>query len=120
MSDILDQGGLIFTSTAVLVISWKLLGHSILGLSFSFYVPLLVLAGAYVPGGGILAISGLAGRIAGGFGIAFQRDYAPTLTCVQSAAAWTAANLPLLLVAWFLPRFTAAAGGFAYLYFAVS
>ena len=114
MSDILDQGGLIFTSTAVLVISW-LLGHSIPGLSFSFYVPLLVLAGAYVPG--ILAISGLAGRIAGGFGIAFQRDYAPTLTC--AAAAWTAANLPLLLVAWFLPRFIVAAGGFAYLYFAV-
>jgi len=114
MSGILDQGSLIFTTTAVLVISW-LLGHSIPGLSFSFYVPLLVLAGAYVPG--ILVISGLAGRITGGFGSAFQRDYAPVLTC--AAAAWTAANLPLLLVAWFLPRFFVAAAGFAYLYFAV-
>lgn len=114
MSDILDQGSLIFTSTAVLVISW-MLGHSIPGLSISFYVPLLILAGAYVPG--ILAISSLASRIAGGFGSAFQRDYAPTLTC--AAAAWTAANLPLLFVAWFLPRFIVAAGGFAYVYFAV-
>jgi tetratricopeptide (TPR) repeat protein len=114
MSDILDRGSLIFTSTAVLAISW-LLGHSIPGLSFSFYVPLLVLAGAYVPG--ILAISGLASRIAGGFGSAFQRDYAPALTC--AAAAWTAANLPLLLVAWFLPRLIVAASGLAYLYFAV-
>ena len=114
MSDILDQGSLIFTSTAVLIISW-LLGHSIHSLPFSFYLPLLVLAGAYVPG--ILAISGLAGRIAGGFGSAFQRDYAPTLTC--AAAAWTAANLPLLLVAWFLPRLIVAASGIACLYFAV-
>ena len=68
---------------------------------------------AYVPG--ILAISGLVGRVAGGFGIAFQRDYAPLLTC--AAAAWTAANLPLLAVAWFLPQFLAAAAGLAYLYF---
>jgi tetratricopeptide (TPR) repeat protein len=114
MSDILDRGSLIFTSTAVLAISW-MLGHSIRGFSLSFFVPLLVLAGVYVPG--ILAISGLAGRITGGFGSAFQRDYAPTLTC--AAAAWTAANLPLLAVAWFLPRFFVAAGGLAYLYFAV-
>jgi tetratricopeptide (TPR) repeat protein len=90
------------------------LGHSLPGLSISFYVPLLVLAGAYVPG--ILLISGLVGRVAGGFGSAFQRDYAPLLTC--AAAAWTAANLPLFTVAWFLPRFIVGASGLAYLYFA--
>lgn len=112
MSDILDQGSLIFASVAVLAVSF-LLGRSIIGLSF--YVPLLILAVAYVPG--ILAIVGLAGRLAGGFGSSFQRDYAPVLTC--TAAAWTAANLPLLLVVWFLPQFFAIAGGIAYLYFAV-
>jgi tetratricopeptide (TPR) repeat protein len=112
MSDILDQGSLIFASAAVLAVSF-VLGRSILGLSF--YVPLLVLAVAYVPG--ILVITGLAGRLAGGFGSSFQRDYAPLLTC--AAAAWTAANLPLLLVVWFLPQFFAVAGGIAYLYFAV-
>ena len=47
----------------------------------------------------------------------FQRDYAPLLTC--TAAAWSAANLPLLAVAWFLPRFFVAASGLAYLYFVV-
>jgi tetratricopeptide (TPR) repeat protein len=114
MSDILDRGSLIFTSAAVLAISW-VLGHSIRGLSFSFYVPLLVLAGAYVPG--VLAISALIGRLTGGVGIAFQRDYAPALTC--AAAAWTAANLPLVAVAWFVPRLFVAATGLAYLYFAV-
>ena len=114
MSDILDRGSLIFTSTAVLVISW-VLGHSIRGLSISFYVPLLILAGAYVPG--ILAISALVGRLSGGFGSSFQRDYSPALTC--AAAAWTAANLPLVAVAWFLPQLFLAAGGLAYLYFAV-
>jgi tetratricopeptide (TPR) repeat protein len=113
MSDILDQASLIFASAAVLAVS-LVLGRSIPGFSLPFYFPLLVLAVAYVPG--ILAISSLAGRIAGGFGSAFQRDYAPILTC--AAAAWTAANLPLLAVAWFLPQFLAIASGFAYFYFA--
>jgi tetratricopeptide (TPR) repeat protein len=112
MSDILDQSSLIFASAAVLAVSF-VLGRSILGLSF--YLPLLILAVAYVPG--ILAITGLAGRAAGGFGSSFRRDYAPLLTCV--AAAWTAANLPLLLVVWFLPQFFAVAAGIVYFYFAV-
>jgi tetratricopeptide (TPR) repeat protein len=114
MSDILDRGSLFFASAAVLAVS-LVLGHSIPGLSFSFYIPLLVLAVAYVPG--LMAISGLVGRVAGGFGSSFQRDYSPMLTC--TAAAWTAANLPLLPIAWFLPQFFAAASGLAYLYFAV-
>lgn len=114
MSDILDRGSLFFAGAAMLAVSLAL-GHSITGISISFYVPLLVLAGAYVPG--VLAISGLIGRVAGGSGSALQRDYAPLLTC--AASAWTAANLPLLAVAWFVPRYVAAAGGLAYLYFAV-
>lgn len=114
MSDILDRASLLFATVAVLVVSF-LLGHSIRGLSISFYVPLLVLAGVYVPG--MLAISGVAGRLGSGSGSSFQRDYAPLLTC--AAAAWAAANLPLLAVVWFLPQFFAAASGLAYLYFAV-
>ncbi len=114
MSDILDQGSLIFVSASVLVVS-LILGHSIPGLSISFYAPLLVLAAAYVPG--VLAIAGLAGRVAGSFGSSFQRDYAPLLTC--TAAAWTAANLPLIAIAWLVPQLFIAASGLAYLYFAV-
>lgn len=114
MSDILDQGSLLFASVAALVVSW-MLAHSIRGLPISFYTPLLILAAVYVPG--ILLISSLVGRIAGGFGSGFRRDYAPLLTCV--AAAWTAANFPLLIVAWIRPELFLAASGFAYLYFAV-
>jgi len=114
MGDILDRGSLVFASMAVLALS-LLLGHSIRGLSFSFYAPLFVLAAIYVPG--TVAIGGIAGRVAGGFGASFQRDYAPLLTC--AAAAWTAANLPLLLVAWFLPKLFLGAIGLAYLYFAL-
>jgi tetratricopeptide (TPR) repeat protein len=114
MSDILDQGSLIFNSAAVLVVSF-LLGRLIPGLGISFYAPLLVLAVAYVPG--VLAITGLAGRITGRFGSGFQRDYAPLLTC--AAAAWTAANLPLLALGWLQPRLFVTATAPAYLYFAV-
>lgn len=112
MSDLLDQGSLVFAGASVLVVS-LLLGHFIRGISF--YVPLLVIAVAYVPG--IVAISGLAGRVAGGFGSSFQRDYAPLLTC--AAAAWTAANLPLVAVAWVAPQHFVFASGLAYAYFAV-
>jgi tetratricopeptide (TPR) repeat protein len=108
MSDILDRGSLFVFSVAVLAVSW-VLGHRFPGLSFSFYSPLLILAIAYVPG--IVLISGLVGRVT------FQSDYAPLLTC--TAAAWLAANLPLLAIAWFLPQFFLVASGFAYLYFAV-
>ena len=114
MSDILDQGSLLFASVAVLIVSW-VLAHSVRGLSFSFYAPLFILAAVYVPG--ILTITSLIGRVAGGFGSGFRRDYAPLLTC--TAAAWAAANIPLLAVGWFRPQLFVAASGFAYLYFAV-
>jgi tetratricopeptide (TPR) repeat protein len=112
MSDVLDRGSLAFASLAVLAVS-LILGRALAGLSF--YLPLLILAVFYVPG--VLGISALAGRITGSLRIGFQRDYVPMLTCV--ASAWTAANLPLLPVAWFLPRLFVAASGVAYLYFAV-
>jgi tetratricopeptide (TPR) repeat protein len=114
MSDVLDRGSLLFSSLAVLIVSF-LLGHSTRALSFSFYAPLLVLAVFYVPG--ILLIGALVGRVAGGFGVEFRRDYAPMLTCV--AAAWSATNAPLLAVAWLRPQLVDAATGVVYLYFAV-
>ncbi len=109
MSDILDRGSLLFVSIVVLIVSWAL-GHALPGLPISFYVPLLVLAAVYVPG--IVVLSGMTGG-----GIAFQRDYAPMLTC--TAAAWIAASLPLLVIAWFAPRLFVAASGVAVLYFLV-
>ncbi len=114
MSDILDRGSLLFSSIAVLVISFAL-GHSLGGLVFSFYVPLFVLAVIYTPG--LLLIGGWVGRASGSFRSAFQRDYAPLLTC--TASAWTAANLPLPFIVWFQPRLLVAATGLAYLYFAI-
>jgi tetratricopeptide (TPR) repeat protein len=112
MSDVLDRGSLLFASVAVLIVS-LVLGRLLPGLSF--YLPLLILAVAYVPG--VLAISALVGRVTGGFRISFQRDYVPLLTC--AASAWVAAILPLLLVAWFLPPLFAVASGAAFLYFLV-
>ncbi len=104
MSDILDQGSLFFASGAVLAVSLALR-------QWVFYLPLLVLAVAYVPG--LLGLSALVGRVR----IGFQRDYVPLLTC--AATAWAAANLPLLPVAWFLPQLFAAACGIVALYFLV-
>jgi tetratricopeptide (TPR) repeat protein len=95
MSAILDQGGLLFASVAVLAVS--LLYKS--AVSVSFYMPLLVLAVAYVPG--VLLLSGLIARLGGGLGSVFQRDYSPLLTC--TGMAWATANLPLALVAWMIP-----------------
>jgi tetratricopeptide (TPR) repeat protein len=96
MSDILDQGSLLFFSVAVLAVSWAI-GH------LPFYIPLLVLAAVYVPG--VLLLSRAA----------FQRDYAPMLTC--AAGAWTAANLPVLAVEFYRPQLYLTATGCAFLYF---
>jgi tetratricopeptide (TPR) repeat protein len=92
---ILDQGSLLFASLAVLAVS--LFYKS--GLGIGFYMPMLVLAIAYVPG--VLLLSGLLARLGGGLGSVFQRDYSPLLTC--TAMAWAAANLPLALAGWMLP-----------------
>lgn len=93
MGDILDRGSLLFHSLAVLTAFW-VAGLLLPGLPFSFYAPLLVLAVFYVPG--ILLIANIVGWSAGSFGNAFRRDYASLLTC--TAAGWTAANLPLLIL----------------------
>lgn len=95
MSAILDQGSLLFACIAVLAVS--LLYKS--ALQISFYMPLLVLAVAYVPG--VLLLSGVLARLGGGLGSVFQRDYSPLLSC--AGMAWTAANLPLALCGWMLP-----------------
>jgi tetratricopeptide (TPR) repeat protein len=110
ISAILDQGSLLFASVAVLAVS--LFYKS--GLRISFYMPLLVLAIAYVPG--VLLLSGLLARLGGGLGSVFQRDYSPLLTC--TAMAWAAANLPVALAGWMLPlpMFLILAGA-AHLYF---
>ena len=94
MSAILDRGGLLFASIAVLVVSLFSPARG----AISFYTPLLVLAVVYVPG--VLLLSILIGSLGGGVWNVFQRDYSPLLTC--TAMAWTAANVPLLLGVWIL------------------
>jgi tetratricopeptide (TPR) repeat protein len=92
MSAILDRGSLLFACLAALAV-----GLFEGGCPLGFYVPLLLLAAAYVPG--ILLIAGLLGRFEG-FAPDFRRDYSPLLTSI--AMAWTAANLPLLPAIWLL------------------
>jgi tetratricopeptide (TPR) repeat protein len=113
MSAILDRGSLLYSSLAVLAVSLLLRLSS---LTFSFYIPLLVLALVYVPG--VLLLSKLLAGVGGGLGTVFQRDYSSLLTC--AAMAWTAASLPLVLAAWVLPAAILELGaGLAYLYFLV-
>jgi len=148
MSQILDQGTLLFASVAVLVVS-LLLQFSLRPLvpqsrvvfqleqvdrtpaaqevpnvpepparpwwSISFYTPLLILSGIYVPG--TLLVTNLIARL-GAFGAVFQRDYSPLLAC--ASMAWAAVHMPLIVVAWFAPiQVLAAVAAIAYLYFAV-
>jgi tetratricopeptide (TPR) repeat protein len=109
----LDRGSLLYASLAMLAVSLLL---RLSWLTFSFYLPLLVLAVVYVPGA--LLLSKLLAGVGGGLGTVFQRDYSSLLTC--SAMAWTAANLPLVLAAWALPAaILGLAAGLAYLYFLV-
>src|SRR5688572_21600698 len=88
ISGILDRGSLLFSSLAVLAVSIAIPAP------VSFFTPLLLLAGVYVPGTLFLAtlIAGL-----GGMGTVFERDYSPLLTC--AGFAWTAATLPLVIAA---------------------
>jgi len=113
MSDILDQGSLLFSSLAVLAVS-LMLGHAIPQVTFSFYSPLLILAVFYVPG--ISIVGSLVGRAAG-FTTSFARDFAPLLTC--AAAAWAAASAPLVLIAWYRVELVPVAAGAACIFFAV-
>src|SRR5256884_9384022 len=79
MSAILDEGSLLFASMAVLAVS-LLMPH---WLPFSFYTPLLLLAGVYVPG--TLLVTMLLASL-GAFWTVFERGYSPLPTC--TAMAW--------------------------------
>jgi predicted negative regulator of RcsB-dependent stress response len=113
MGAILDRGGALFALLAALAASWLL--QSLAPLRLGAFMPVIVLALAYVPG--TLIVGALLGRL-GSLGAVFQRDYSPLLTC--AAMAWGAATLPLALVAWVVPSavvvWLAAGAG---LYFAV-
>ena len=95
MGEILDRGSLLFASLAALAVALVLNLSVALRVPLSFYTPLLILAGVYVPG--LLVLAALIGSL-GGAGTVFQRDYSPLLTCV--AMAFAAAALPLILAAW--------------------
>ena len=98
MGGILDQGSLLFASLAALATGLLSPMH--------FYTPLLILAGAFVPG--ILLIGEVLGRFAG-FTSDFRRDYAPLLTC--AAMAWVASFVPWrIAVASFAPGLPAGIG----------
>ena len=146
MSQILDQGSLLFASVAVLVVS--------LVLQFNVR-PLIPLAPAVVRQAqntlaeqdqsaippahaqpwwwfsfytpllvlaivyvpGTLLVTNLLARL-GGLGAVFERDYSSLLTC--ASMAWAAVNIPLVLVARAVPlAVLGAAAALAYLYFAV-
>jgi tetratricopeptide (TPR) repeat protein len=111
MGAILDRGGALFALLAALAASWLL--QSLSPLRLGVFMPVIVLALAYVPG--TLIAGALLGRL-GGLGAVFQRDYSPLLTC--AAMAWAAATLPLALLAWLVPvEAVAWAGAMAALYF---
>jgi tetratricopeptide (TPR) repeat protein len=95
MGDILDRGSLLYASLGALVVMLILNTGLMLRIPLSFYTPLLILAGVYVPG--LLLLATLIGRV-GGAGAVFQRDYSPLLTCI--AMAFSAAVVPLILAAW--------------------
>jgi tetratricopeptide (TPR) repeat protein len=113
MGAILDRGGALFALLAALAASWLL--QTLAPFRLGAFMPVIVLALAYVPG--TLIVGALVGRL-GSLGTVFQRDYSPLLTC--TAMAWAAAALPLALLAWVVPEeavvWLAAAAG---LYFAV-
>lgn len=96
MSDILDRASIVFVAVAVLAVGLLLQPH----FPFSFYTPLFVIAMAYVPGLALLGkvLARMPGRLIG----VFLRDYAPLFTCI--AMAWSAANLPIAIAAWLIPR----------------
>lgn len=99
MSAILDQGSLLFATSAVVVISLLLEFSLRVRLSFSLaFLPLLALAFVYVPS--TLLLTTLIARL-GALSMVFQRDYSPLLTC--AAMAFTAVNIPIVVIAWLVP-----------------
>ena len=113
MGEILDRGSLLFASLAALVVTLVLETALPFRVPLSFYTPLLVLAGVYVPGLVVLA------ALVGGLGSAvtvLQRDYSPMLTAI--AMGFSAAALPLILAGWTTPPAVfPILGGLALVYF---
>jgi len=98
MSDILDRGSLLFAGVAVVCVSLLFDWNAPSGTGLGIVTPLLTLAAVYVPG--VLVLSTLLGRL-GSLRVAFQRDYAPLLTC--TAMAWAAVTLPVAVLVGVLP-----------------
>jgi len=96
MGAVLDRGSALFALLAALAASWLL--ASLTPPMLGVFMPVIVLALAYVPGTLMLGV--LLGRL-GGLGAVFGRDYSPLLTC--AAMAWAAAAVPLALAAWVVP-----------------
>ncbi len=96
MGAVLDRGSALFALIAALAASWLL--PTAAAPRLGFFLPVVALALAYVPG--VLLLGALFGRL-GSLGAVFQRDYSPLLTC--TAMAWTAAAAPLAVVAWLVP-----------------
>ena len=96
MGAVLDRGSALFALIAALAASWLLRTTAAPGLGF--FLPVVALALAYVPG--VLLLGALFGRL-GSLGTVFQRDYSPLLTC--TAMAWTAAAIPLAVAAYLVP-----------------
>ena len=111
MSQILDRGSLLFATVAALA-AGAILNLSAPLLRLGLFMPVLLLAAAYVPG--LLVLASVIGRV-GGAGLLLRRDYSPMLTCVAMAMA--AAELPLALLLQFLTPLPALA--IAVLYFVV-
>jgi tetratricopeptide (TPR) repeat protein len=112
MSDILDRGSLLFSVIAVIAVTLSMRPV----VQLVFYLPLLVLEVAYIPG--VLILSKLLARIPGSLGAVFQRDYAPLFTC--TAMAWAAAHVPLAaagLVSRISPEWQGSLLGAGFLYF---
>jgi tetratricopeptide (TPR) repeat protein len=96
MGAVLDRGSALFALIAALAASWLLPATAAPRLGF--FLPVVALALAYVPG--VLLLGTLIGRV-GSLGTVFQRDYSPLLTC--TAMAWTAAAVPLAVLAYMVP-----------------
>jgi Flp pilus assembly protein TadD len=111
MSAILDRGSLFF-ATAAALIAGAILNNTAPFLNAGFFMPLFLLAAAYVPGLALLA--SLVGGL-GGVGMILQRDYSPLLTCVAMALA--AVEVPVAGLLQVMPP--AAALGIGVGYFAV-
>ncbi len=100
----LDTGSLTFAAVMAAIVSAALQSLTLLAPLAALFVPAAVVIIAY-----------WAGR--GSASVALQRDYAPMLACIL--LAWTAAHLPVVLIAFVVPQLVVTAQGAALVYFLV-